>query len=363
MRENADQWETLVGEFPAAGGIDEQLLFLLNFAIRAPSSHNSQPWLFQLQGHEVDLVADLNRSLPVVDPDNRELIISCGAALNHLTIAARYFGYSSKIEPFPESEYPDLLARFSLGGAREARAEDMLLFAAIPKRHTNRTAFRPDPIPESLLEVLTEYAERSGTWFHLFRDEESRFEVADLVAEADRTQWHDKHFRRELASWLTSNNSDRRDGIPGYAHGIGQLSSEAGAFVVRTFDLGNHRAARDREVAMKSPVLAVLGTSGDNREDWLTIGQVLSTILLRARVEDVWASFLNQAVEVHTTRTKLLQITGRVGAPQLLLRLGFATDVPPTPRRALQDVLLKPRNRAIRLTAENLSIGGQNECS
>lgn len=354
MKENAEEWGSVGDEFPVDAGMDEQLLFLLNFAIRAPSSHNSQPWLFQLQGHEVDIIADLNRSLPVVDPENRELIISCGAALNHLAIAARHFGYSSRIEPFPEPEYPDLLARFSLGGAREARAEDMLLFSAIPKRHTNRSAFRPEPVPESLLDVLSEYAERAGAWLHVFRDEESRFQVADLVGEADRAQWHDKQFRRELASWLTPNNSKRRDGIPGYAEGIGQLSSEAEAFIVRTFDLGNRRAARDLEVALNSPVLAVLGANGDTREDWLASGQVLSTILLRARVEDVWASFLNQAVEVSTTRTRLSELTGRNGAPQILLRLGFGAEVRPTPRRALREVLLKPRNRPIRLTPENL---------
>ena len=104
----------LSGEFPAGGGPDEKLLFLLSLAVRAPSSHNTQPWLFRIQGHEVDLIADLNRSLPVVDPLNRELIISCGAALHHLRVAARYFGHSCRIEPFPQPEYPDLLARFSL---------------------------------------------------------------------------------------------------------------------------------------------------------------------------------------------------------------------------------------------------------
>ena len=363
MKGNTTQWDVSASDFPTGSGADEQLQFLLNFAVLAPSSHNTQPWLFQIQGHEVDLIADLNRSLPVVDPDNRELIISCGAALNHLTIAARYFGFSSRIEMFPEPEYPDLLARFSLGTPCESRAEDVLLFAAIPKRRTNRLPFRPDPVPEALLNVLSQYAERAGAWLHVFTDEDTRFQVADLVSEADRAQWRDKHFRRELAAWLTPNNSDRRDGIPGYAQGIGGLNSEAEAFVVRTFDLGNRRAARDREVALNSPVLAVLGTDTDTRHDWLNAGQALATILLRARVEDVWASFLNQAVEVPATRDGLSQLTGKNGAAQVLLRLGFGVEVKPTPRRPVPDVLLKPRNRPIRLSPENLSIGGQNECS
>jgi hypothetical protein len=46
-------------DFPVDGGADQKLLFILNFAILAPSSHNTQPWLFRLQGHEVELIAGI----------------------------------------------------------------------------------------------------------------------------------------------------------------------------------------------------------------------------------------------------------------------------------------------------------------
>jgi hypothetical protein len=342
-------------DFPVAAAPDEKLLFLLNYAILAPSSHNTQPWLFRLQGHELDLIADLNRSLPICDPENRELIMSGGAALHHLRVAARYFGHDSRVDIFPESESPYLLARFSLGGAMEATAEDMLLFNAIPRRHTNRGAFLPDPVPQALLDVLSQMTERYGCWVQFFQDDESRFQIADLVSEADCVQWADKLFRRELANWLTPNRSPRRDGIPGYAHGKGDLISDAEPFLVRTFDLGKGQAARDREIALHSPVLAVLGSAGDTKADWLNAGQALSAILLRSRVEDVWASFLSQVVEVPSTRAQLESLAGAKGAPQILLRLGFGREAKPTPRRALPEFILRPKNRPIRLTAENLS--------
>ncbi len=322
---------------------------MLNFAILAPSSHNTQPWLFRLQGHEVELVADLNRSLPIIDPANRELIISCGAALHHLRLATRYFGYASKVDYFPNESYPELLARLSLGLSCETHTEDILLFNAIQKRRTNRMPFLPDPIPESLIDVLEQIAAREGVWFQCFRDDDTRYQVADLVSQADRTQWKDKRFRSELASWITPNHSPRRDGIPGYAQGHGDLIAQAEPLIVRTFDLGKGQAAKDRDVALYSPMLAVLGTDGDTRMDWLKVGQALSAILLRARVEDVWASFLNQAVECPETRTSLGELTGREGNPQILLRLGFGPPVKPTPRRALQETMLQPKNHPIRI--------------
>jgi hypothetical protein len=99
----------------------------------------------------------------------------------------------------------------------------------------------------------------------------------------------------------------------------------------------------------------VIGTPGDSRQDWLNAGQALSRVLLRARVEDVSASFLSQVVELSSTRARLEALTGSKGPPQVVLRLGFGPEVRPTPRRPVREVILQPRNRPIRLTAENLA--------
>ena len=114
------------------------------------------------------------------------------------------------------------------------------------------------------------------------------------VPEADRIQWADRRFRRELADWLHPDRAGSRDGIPGYALGTNRLPAYVGPLVIRTFDLGEGRGAKDREIALDSPVLAVLGTDSDTAADWMKAGQALANVLLRARVEDLWASFLNQ---------------------------------------------------------------------
>ena len=49
--------------------------------------------------------------MPALDPDGRELIMSCGAALHHLRLAIRAMGYGALVQTFPEADKPDLLAR------------------------------------------------------------------------------------------------------------------------------------------------------------------------------------------------------------------------------------------------------------
>lgn len=64
----------------------------LAMAVRAPSVHNTQPWLWRLGDRTVHLYADPSRHLPHADPGMRDLIVSCGAALHHLRVALRVFG-------------------------------------------------------------------------------------------------------------------------------------------------------------------------------------------------------------------------------------------------------------------------------
>lgn len=334
----ADPWSILAEDFPANGTTPEKWKFFLHYAVLAPSSHNSQPWLFHLRNNMLELYADRRRACRVVDPNDRELIMSCGCALFHLRCAMRHFGYSESVEIFPDQD-PDLVARLSMDTQDEADVEASILFHAIPKRRTNRQPFSDEPLPGSLLVTLQRAAEAEGAWLRFLHDQETRYAAADLVAAGDRIQWANKAFRLELSKWVHSNRSASRDGVPGYAAGIDDLLSCTGPLVVRTFDMGEGQAARDHEVATGSPVLTVLGTGDDKPRDWVAGGQALARVLLRARAGDVWASFLNQPIEVPELRTTLKTLAGHAGFPQAVLRLGFGENVKPTPRREVEEVL------------------------
>ena len=109
-----DPWQVQADDFPVNGKTSEKLKFLLNYAILAPSGHNTQPWLFKIVDDGVELYVDQTRALPVADPEFRELIISCGAALFNLKIALRYFGLQDIVEVFPHEQNSDLLAKISI---------------------------------------------------------------------------------------------------------------------------------------------------------------------------------------------------------------------------------------------------------
>lgn len=325
-------------EFPEDGRPLEKLAFVLRHAVQAPSSHNSQPWLFRLRDDSVELYADRTRALPVSDHDDRELVISCGAALFNLHAAIRHHGYRGRVHLLPDEQDPDLLARIELSDPRPPTHAEKLLFWAISRRRTNRRPFEQRPVPQELLGELECAAGDEGASLRILTVEES-VQLADLIAEADRRQFADPRFRRELASWIHGNRSTAGDGMPAYALELPFVRMSP--LVVRTFDLGKGVAAHDRKIADASPVLAVLTTSGDAPRDWLAAGQALEHVLLRATQDEVSASFLNQPIEVEELRASVSSLVGG-GVPQIVLRLGYGPEAKQAPRRPLADVVLLP---------------------
>ena len=74
--------------------IRPDFIYMMEQAVKAPSGHNTQPWLFRVQKDRIQILPDMSKSLPAVDPDNRELFISLGCATENLCIAAEAKGYA-----------------------------------------------------------------------------------------------------------------------------------------------------------------------------------------------------------------------------------------------------------------------------
>ncbi len=336
--------------FPTWGGPAERLRFLLGYAVLAPSRHNAQPWIFEIEGDEVRLYTDGTRALPAADPDGRQLVMSCGAALQNLRLAASHFGNATSIEVLPGHRRDGLLARVRLEERRASTPEAEELFQAIPRRRTNRLPLDGREPPEGLVAALVREARREGAWLRPV-EEHQRRAVAELVADGDRIQWASPRFRAELADWTRPNGTARRDGMPGYAHGMSDAAAFVHPLLLRFTNPGRVEADRDRRRAIGTKALLVLSTPRDGKGEWLAAGEALQRILLRATAAGLYASYFGQLTEVRDLREKLRQIMGEPGAPQIAFRLGYGLEVRATPRRNVDDVLRKFEERAPRARA------------
>lgn len=335
---------------PAGGSAatDDAIRFAVEAAVWAPSVHNTQPWWFGSAGQEgtsaagwtmrprISLHADVDRRLDVADPDGREMLISCGAALFTLRVAVRDLGHEPEVTMLPDADRPSLLADVRLGRQVPPSQDNDRLFRQIRRRRTHRGAFRADPVAVPLLAALRREVQHEGAELHVIADDRARAALGALTEAAEHVQRSSPAYVAESARWAPRPGSARQDGVHEAAYPRRPRRTEP-HYPMRDYARGQGWGADEphgpdepgRELV--TGVVALLTTRGDRRADWLRAGQALQRMLLRAAADEVSAAFHTQALEVPELREF---IRGRFcgGAhPQLLLRLGRGPAAPARP--------------------------------
>lgn len=286
---------------------EEQVRSVLRAAMAAPSPHNSQPWRFHCTTATIELHADTRRAVPAADREHRELVLSCGAALLNLRLAIRAIGVHPAVQLLPDPHRPGLLAIIRPQGHTVVRPDDRELAAAILRRRTDHGPFHPTVAPASVVAGLRLAARTEQAWLPTLTAAHLPI-LRVLVAEARGAQSHDPAVVAELSRW--------RD------HGADQA----------------YPSVSGSDIAGDSLVV-VIGTFLDLPLARLQAGQAMQRVLLAATAAGLSASFLSEVVEVPATRGQLRdRIVGGLW-PQAVLRLGYSSPGPASPRRDLDDVV------------------------
>lgn len=310
-------WNVDEYDFPRHGILDEKLKFLLNYAVLAPSLHNTQPWNFTVRGNEIRVLANRNRHLPIADPDSRELYISVGCALENLLIAAKHFGLNAIVTYFPDPKDEVWVATITLKeNGQTSSLNDQELFHAIALRHTNRQTYANKPLNERDVQRLRACLQESNTTLQLTDDHEIKQQVDALVISADITQFADPDYRDELNKWITQGEFGYRWLIAR----VGQLAT--------TYLASHHKPTKpDADIVLNAPMLALLSTAADNRLAQVQSGQVFERIALHATTLNIGVQPLSQILQVSELKPELSKLfNGPADYPQMAFRLGY-TDV------------------------------------
>ena len=306
---------------------------IISTAVRAPSVHNTQPWRFRPTNSGIELFADSSRRLDVLDPNGREMFLSCGAVLFGLRLAVRQAGFRPVVEILPRWPRLDPVARVHLG-APTAGVGDRHLLAAIWLRHTHRGPFAPEPLPPGLLSALRRDAEAEATTLRVIDGHGSQ-RVGRLVEVAESLQARHADLTAETLAW--AGRGDARDGVPARAFAPRPAAGPS-RLRQRDFDRGRGLGTLTTDEGPAAATVVLL-TAGDGPADWLRAGQALHRVLLRAASHWVFGSLHTQVLEEASVREALRAHLAVAGAPQMLMQLGRAHTAPLTWRRPVADVL------------------------
>lgn len=251
------------------------------YALLGPSEHNTQPWRIELEPDRLSMRADRSCGLTVVDPRDRALVRTVGAAVFNARVALADGGWASTVDRLPCTDDPDLLAvvRACAGAPDPALAA---LSPAVTGRGTHRRRFRGADLPETVLRRLTEIAESEGVLLIPVVDDARLRLVEPLTREAD--------------------GFPADEALPGTRPDIGRT-------------------------------MVLLATQADDPPAWLRAGEALEHVLLELTRLGWVGDPVAQAIEVPLTRTRLRSALTWSAHPQMLLRIGQAPPPPPNPRR------------------------------
>lgn len=311
MSADDDPW-AVAGTAPAGIGPRAKIELALHTALTAPSPGNSQPWRWFVGGEVIELYRDRERDYPG-DPDGQAATLACGAGLGALRVALRALGLAEATTLLPGG-HADLLARVAVGGAVAPSPEEQWLYQAAPKRRTYRGPMAARPLSRALAKRLLAMADGPGAELHVVEDMSRRAAIGGAVEAA----------------------------IAGEDPAVAAGRAAAGE-PSPTFEDEHGDAVRGDAIADGAPALAIVTTERDDVEAWLRAGQGLCRVLLRARVDHAWASFLHAPLATAAGRRQVAQLVGGTGHAQALVRLGAGADCPATPRRRLAEVLLAAR--------------------
>lgn len=319
----------------------EVLRAAVRLASRAPSLHNSQPWQWVAHGRELELHLDRNRILPGTDAGGRQALIGCGAALDHLRVAMAAADLRCHIDRFPDRDHRTLLATVRFTHEDGIFAEHRGHADAILARRTDRLPFaailRWDDVEPQLRAVVRSTDESASVRLDVVDDRlRPELVAASVLTEALRR--YDSAYHAELDWWTASFGT--AEGVPHSALTSAEESDRVD--VNRAFPVAG-RGVRRSAISTDHATVLVLSTPADGNQDALRCGEVLSAVLLSCTAAGLATCPVTHVTEFGPARAVVAELLSRPGHPQVLIRVGRAPELgetpPPTPRRALTDVL------------------------
>ena len=344
-------------------------LALVRAAILAASPHNTQPWLFKVTDSSIELHLDPRRNVGALDPYLREEHIGIGCALENLMLAAAANGYAAtvtlqpgKLEPVPADLKPRLLARVDLapGKSEEINKIESALYNAIPRRHTNRSAYDPhQSIPPDFLKALRLLpGDDANVKLFLFTAEADRKKITEISSAANTEIYADPDVRRSSERWVRTQWTavqEHRDGLTIDAFGLPPVADAAAKMM--TSGMLQWAASRTANgysnLMLSAPLIGFIAVRDRyEQENCLRAGRIWQRAHLLATARGLAARPCNEAVEMvdheraldrPASRAALLnEITGdSTWQPTFVFYMGYPTlAAHASPRRPVEAVLI-----------------------
>lgn len=308
------------------------------YATLAPNSHNTQPWKFLLADNMVEILPDLTRNCPVVDPDDHHVFVTLGCAAENLIIAANARNRPSEVVVMPDDKNSTI--QVAIG---DGVATDRELCDAIPLRQSTRSEYDGKSLSNEDLSALAQAAAMPGVETLFITDRAKMNGVLDYVIEGNSAQVNDPAFVQELKDWIRFNPEaalEANDGLFTACSGNPASPTWLGKLMFDRFFTKDAENDKYTKQMQSSSGVAVFVGDKDDEEGWINVGRSFQRFALQATALGVRHAHLNMPIEVGDIRPEFASWLGIPGRrPNLVIRFGKAPPMPMSLRRPVEEVI------------------------
>ncbi len=330
-------------EHMSAGPSGSTIAEAVRLAARAPSLHNSQPWRWQSDGEVLRLFAVPERMLTTTDPSGRQMLISCGATLDHLRTAMAAAGWRPSVARFPDPGNTTHLADITFEHSPLVTDADRARAAAIDRRYTDRLPFGPPPGWPDFEPILRSAVDTTDTAVSIL-PEESHPALAHATRMTGARRRYDSNYHAELHWW--TGHVIGATGVPKTS--LVSPREHEQVDIGRQFPAASSDTGTSGENSSDHAEVLVVSTAGDTPEDHLRSGETVSAVLLESTRAGYATCPLTHLTEISDSRHVVRQLIDGDQSPQILVRVGAPPqrDRRPerTPRLPLTEILSTGRS-------------------
>lgn len=318
------------GSETVAALVGDDLAHALYLAALAPSSHNIQPWRVDLRSMQRwEIGCSPTRRLPAVDPGNREPILSLGAFLENLLVAAATKGHQGEYRVLAAQATDPVILEVEW---RRAPAREYPL-ARIAERRTLRGGYQNRPLSAADFAFV---ADGLPECLYMPAGSAESNYLAESTIAAMRGQSERDPPQRELAEWIRWSPAAQRRHRDGLTPASMEIDGVAGWYVSRFYSArsvltedfrksGVDQAAKQARagagwIVMTSPDASIASL--------IESGRQFERLALRVRERGIALQPMTQMLQELPWRDAVAGDLGTSAPVQWILRVGYCERYP-----------------------------------
>jgi len=332
----------------AQNNTDEQNISrILAIASHCANAHNTQMWSVKMDAYnKISLYIDKSRSLPEIDPNNRESLISIGAFIQNIIYVAEIYNFDSDVTIYNQEDLDKKLAEIELR-KKEVKTKPRFSKKELLQRHTDKGSFSLDSINENTLTELINEAPLNVKFYPV--DSTVGNQIKKNLIEANTKQAYNDKKQAELQKWMRiswGENISSQDGITPKMLGL-PLPARLITYTFFNKKIVMNKSFREsgikkaKKQANNCAGFLVITTESSSSKNILKSGETLETIWILANKKGLAIQPMSQIQEEEPYRDEMNKILELNKPISMILRIGYPIKKtsPSSKRRATNKFL------------------------